>query len=56
MENETFILDEKIVRRLETKIISMENEFLRNPDKSDSKMVEKIKKLIEEEVECNSNR
>lgn len=56
MENEVIILDEKIVRRLETKIISMENEFLRSSDKSDSKIVEKIKKLIEEEVECSSNR
>lgn len=56
MAEESIILNEQLVRKLETKIITLENVNLKSKDASDTKMVEKIKKLIEEEVECSLNR
>ena len=56
MAGETIVLNEQLVRKLETKIISLENENLKSKNSTDTKMVEKIKKLIEEEVECSLNR
>lgn len=49
---ESIGIDEKIVEELKRKIIFMENQNLRNKEKSDNKMVDCIKKLIEGAVKC----
>lgn len=51
-----FEIDEKAVERLKRKIIIAENTNLRTKNKTDAQMVKDIKKWIEEEVECYSNR
>lgn len=51
-----FVIDEKAVERLKRKIIIAENTNLRTKNKTDAQMVKDIKKWIEEEVECCSNR
>lgn len=55
MENEIEI-DEKIIRRLERNIIIKENNNLKTREKSDTQMINWIKKQIEEEVQCYLNR
>lgn len=49
-------IDEKIVERLKRKIILKENQNLKTRSISDPRMVEWIKKQIEEEVQCCLNR
>lgn len=53
---EDFVINEKAVERLKRKIIIAENTNLRTKNKSDAQMVKDIKKWIEEEVKCCSNR
>ncbi len=48
-------IDEKKAKRLLQKLVLMEKRNLVTRQDSDPKMVEKIKKMIEEEVECYSN-
>lgn len=45
-------IDEKIAQRLLRKLIMMEKRNLMLKQFSDPEMVKKIKKMIEEEVEC----
>lgn len=45
-------IDEKKARRLLKKLILMEKNNIRTKQSSDLDMVKKIKKMIEEEVEC----
>jgi len=52
-ENE---LDEEILRKIETKIITLENENLKTKEKTNSEMIDVIKNLIEERVLCKSNQ
>lgn len=49
-------LDQKIIERLKKKIIVAENNNLKTKNKTDAQMKNDIKKWIEEEVECCSNR
>lgn len=48
--------DSKIVTRLKHKIILAESLNLKTKNKSESQMVQHIKKMIEEEVECCSGQ
>lgn len=50
---EKIIIDEKILKSLEEKIIRLEIDNLKNKRFSDKNMVQKIKKYIEEEVPQN---
>ncbi|MED1872047.1 hypothetical protein [Brevibacillus borstelensis] len=53
MDNEKMIyIDEKKAERLLKKIIIMEKQNLRTKQYNDAEMVRRIKKAIEEEVEC----
>lgn len=45
-------VDEKKANRLLQKLIMMEKKNIMSKQDSDAKMVEKIKKIIQEEVEC----
>lgn len=45
-------IDEKKVERMLRKIIIMEKQNIKTKQFNDSEMVKKIKKIIEEEVEC----
>ena len=45
-------IDEKKVKLLLSKLIMREKTNLQTRERSDSQMVQMIKKLIEEEVEC----
>lgn len=45
-------VDEQKAKRLLQKLVMMEKKNLMSKQDSDQKMVEKIKKMIEEEVEC----
>lgn len=45
-------INEKKAKRLLQKLILMEKKNLMSKQFGDNKMVEKIKKMIEEEVEC----
>ncbi len=45
-------VDEKKANRLLQKLIMMEKKNIMSKQDSDAKMVEKIKKMIQEEVEC----
>lgn len=56
MEGPEIEIDEKTVQRLKRWIIIQENVNLKTREKTDSQMVSKIKKRIEEEVQCYSNR
>ena len=51
-----FVIDEKAIERLKRKIIIAENTNLRTKNKTDAQMVKDIKKWIEEEVKCYSNK
>ena len=56
MNSEEFKPDEKAIERLENKIIVAESNNLRTKNKSDSQMINDIKKWIEEEEKCCSNQ
>ncbi|MEG0692423.1 MAG: hypothetical protein RR444_05010 [Oscillospiraceae bacterium] len=45
-------IDEKKAKRLLQKLVMMEKKNIVSKQDGDTKMVEKIKKMIEEEVEC----
>lgn len=49
-------IDPKIIERLKRKIIMKENANLRTRERNDTKMVEWIKKQIEEAVQCYSSK
>ena len=49
-------IDDKAVERLKRKIIIQENMNLKTRQMSDQQMVSWIKKKIEEEAQCYSNR
>lgn len=46
------LIDEKKVKNLLRRIILEESKNIQSGEKSDQEMVKKIKKLIEEEVQC----
>lgn len=48
-----FEIDEKVVDRLIRKIIIAESNNLKTKDKTDTQMIDTIKKWIEEEVQCS---
>ncbi|WP_156424286.1 hypothetical protein [Bacillus sp. FJAT-27445] len=52
MENADIFIDQKKAERLLRKLILMEKQNNRTKQFNDSEMVKKIKKAIEEEVEC----
>lgn len=56
MESTKIELDSKIVTRLKHKIILAESLNLKTKNKSESQMVQHLKKMIEEEVECCSGQ
>lgn len=56
MPNEEIKVDEKAIKRLKQKIIVAESKNLRTKEKSDSEMINQIKKWIEEEAKCYSNQ
>ena len=49
-------VDERAIERLKRKIIIQENMNLKTRQMTDSQMVNWIKKKIEEEAQCYSNR
>lgn len=49
-------INRKSIDRLKKKIILAESQNLRTKDKGDAQMINDIKKWIEEEVKCCSNR
>lgn len=49
-------LDRKVIERLVKKIIIAESQNLRTKNKTEPQMISDIKKWIEEEVKCCSNR
>lgn len=51
-ENEEIKVDEKKAASLIRRIIIAENNNIKSEEKNDSQMVNAIKKMIEEEVEC----
>lgn len=57
MENNIDVdINEKSLKRLEKKIIALENINLRTKNKTESQMVSSIIKLIEEEDQCYYNQ
>lgn len=56
MEAPKIELDSKIVTRLKNKIVLAESLNLKTKNKSESQMVQHLKKMIEEEVECCSGQ
>lgn len=54
--NSTIETNDKIIKRLERKIITEENKNFKNKKKTDQQMVKFIKDAIEEEVSCDLNR
>lgn len=55
MDTPNYEIDEKAIERLKKKIVIAENTNLRTKNKSDSQMVQDMKKWIEEEVKCCSS-
>lgn len=49
-------IDEKVAKRLLYKLIILEKNNIRTKQYSDPDMVKKIKKMIEEDTQCYSNR
>ena len=49
-------VNEKAIERLKRKIILQESQNLKTREKTDQQMVAWIKKQIEEEVQCYSNK
>ena len=57
MENNIDVdINEKSLKRLEKKIIALENINLRTKNKTESQMVSSIIKIIEEEDQCYYNQ
>ncbi len=56
MELNDVKFDRKAMERLKKKIVSAENNNLRQKKLSDPQMVNKIKQWIEEDVKCYSNQ
>jgi len=56
METPKIELDSTIVTRLKHKIILAESLNLKTKNKSEAQMVQHIKQMIEEEVECCSDQ
>ena len=57
MENNIDVdINENALKRLEKKIIALENMNLRTKNKTDSQMVSSIIKMIEEEDRCYYNQ
>ncbi len=56
MGEQNIEIDEKVIKRLEYKIIAQESYNLRTKELSDAQMVAKIKKMIEEELQCYLNQ
>lgn len=56
METQKIEIDSKLVTRLKHKIILAESLNLKTKNKSESQMVQHIKKMIEEEVQCCSDQ
>lgn len=56
METPKIELDSMIVTRLKHKIVLAESLNLKTKNKSESQMVQYLKKMIEEEVECCSDQ
>lgn len=57
MENINGIeIDEKVAKRLLYKLIILEKNNIKTKQYSDPDMTKKIKKMIEEDTECYSNR
>lgn len=57
MENNIDVeINEKSLKRLEKKIITLENINLRTKNKTESQMVSSIIKIIEEEDQCYYNQ
>ncbi len=54
-EVEEIIIDEEKANKILKKIIILESTNIKNKRFNDVEMVKKIKKTIEEEVECYSN-
>ncbi len=56
MEAPKIELDSKIVTRLKHKIVLTESLNLKTKNKSESQMIQHLKKMIEEEIECCSGQ
>lgn len=56
MEAPKIELDNKIVTRLKHKIVLAESLNLKTKNKSESQMIQYLKKMIEEEIECCSGQ
>lgn len=56
MEVQKTELDSKLVNRLKYKIILAESTNLRTKNKSEAQMIQYLKKMIEEEVQCCSDQ
>ena len=56
MAAEDFKPDEKAIKRLQDKILIAESNNLKTKNKTDAQMINDIKKWIEEEEKCCSNR
>ena len=56
MEVQKTELDSKLVTRLKHKIILAESLNLKTKHKSEAQMVQHLKKMIEEEVQCCSDQ
>ena len=56
MEAPKIEVDSKIVARLKYKIVLAESMNLKTKNKSESQMIQHLKKMIEEEVQCCSDQ
>ena len=56
MEAPKIELDSKIVTRLKHKIVLAESLNLKTKNKSEAQMIQYLKKMIEEEIECCSGQ
>lgn len=56
MEAQKIEIESKIVTRLKYKIILAESMNLKTKNKSEAQMIQHLKKMIEEEVQCYSDQ
>lgn len=56
MDGQDFTIDEKAIQRLERWILIQESVNLKTKELTDSQMIKKIQKKIEEEVQCCLNQ
>ncbi len=56
MDEQDLTIDDKSIQRLERWILIQENANLKTKELTDSQMVKKIQKKIEEEVQCCLNQ